>query len=239
MSDLSDALRAQRIEIAGEVHDRIIPPLFAARMRLEALAARFCDTSADETSRLGEVGCSDLVQSVVFAELQQTNGLIELAISVSRQLLSDLVPKVTGKPHWDSQIRRALGNHEVAVYERGSAPWEQIEPETATTLTLIAEEAIRNAVRHGEPSRIEIEFGPMDDQGADRSALGSDAPKHYTMSINDDGKGFDPTATTDHHGLRLMQLRATAIGGSLVISSRPGGPTKVSVQWPLASHGNG
>src|SRR5690606_9321652 len=141
MSELSDALRAQRIELAGDVHDRVIPPLFAARMRLEALAARLEQATAGD----GAAGADE----PTVAEIQRAVESIQLAITKSRQLLQGLAPHEPGEKHWEAQLRQALGEQERELHQLGSMPWDRIDRDHAVLLTSIAEEAIRNAVRHG------------------------------------------------------------------------------------------
>lgn len=229
MSELSDALRAQRIEIAGEVHDRIIPPLFAARMQLEALAARIAPSGGTESP---EPPISSSSVSSLGPEIQRSIDFILLAITKSRQLLTQLAPHDPGPKHWDTQLRQALGGRNIQLHQVGSLPWDRIDPELAITLTSITEEAIRNAVRHGEPSRIEIRAERARGEPTNEPTGDSDQ-ESCRIRIIDDGKGFDSRQTSEHHGLHLMRLRSTAIGGQLTISSRPGGPTEVAVQWPL------
>jgi signal transduction histidine kinase len=81
-------------------------------------------------------------------------------------------------------------------------------------LTLIAQEAVHNALRHAEPQRIWITL----QYDVDRVVL----------QISDDGRGFDPREVVSrdgsHYGLRIMEERAREIGGQLhVIASVSGG----------------
>jgi signal transduction histidine kinase len=58
-----------------------------------------------------------------------------------------------------------------------------------------------------------------------------------TISVEDDGQGFDPTQPTDdghHSGLANMRRRADDIGGTLALNSRPGSGTRVEITAPLA-----
>lgn len=234
MSELSDALRAQRVQIAGEVHDEIIPPLFAARMRLETLAARLERQAGGSGNAPTTLGGSD---RSIATEIHQAVALIQQATSRSRQLLADLAPHDPGEAHWNAQIEHALGNHPPQLQQSGQIPWTRLDPETAITLTLIAGEAIRNAVRHGRPGRIEITITPPGSTTDGPSAPAAEptaTAETYQLTITDDGAGFDPSGTSDHHGLQLMQLRATAISGQLEIASQPGGPTRITLCWPVA-----
>lgn len=222
MSELADALRTQRIELAGDVHDRVIPPLFAARMRLETLAARLEPSDSEEAAG---------IKGTVVAELQHAVELIQSAINISRQLLQGLAPHEPGEKHWETQLRLALADPTRTLQQVGSLPWERLGDDAAVLLTSIAEEAIRNAVRHGGARRIEIHVGPAADQPDSQQPGGE--PTCYQLTIEDDGRGFDPQQSSDHHGLRLMGLRAAALGGQLTLSSQSGGPTRVCLRWPV------
>ena len=89
----------------------------------------------------------------------------------------------------------------------------------------IASEALRNAFRHAEASRIEVQL--------------SYGEKSFELRVRDDGKGIDPKFLTDegpagHFGLRGMRERAQQIGGQLTVWSAPGSGTEVVLSVPGA-----
>lgn len=217
MSQLADALQAQRDEIAGEIHDRIIPPLYAARMLLEAMAE-----SSDAGASSGVLH-TPLAASA--ARLQQAVSLIGEAMSTGRELLNDLSPREMTAEQWCERIRRALRGYEHAFAVSGELPWEKLDAAAATAIADIVSEAIRNAVRHADPRRIELEIKVSPSE--------SGALPQYFIAIIDDGSGFDPSRRSDRLGLRLMRMRAEAIGARLQIESRPGGPTRVLLSGSL------
>jgi signal transduction histidine kinase len=59
------------------------------------------------------------------------------------------------------------------------------------------------------------------------------------LTVRDDGVGFDPQATlagepsARSFGLLGMRERATAVGGTLAITARPGTGTTVAARLPL------
>ena len=56
----------------------------------------------------------------------------------------------------------------------------------------------------------------------------------FTLSIRDDGRGFDPSAASAARlGMKSMRERAEAAGGSLSVSGAPGKGTTVEVSVPL------
>lgn len=90
----------------------------------------------------------------------------------------------------------------------------QLTPPVAVELYRIAQEAIHNAVVHGEARQIEIEL--------------SMEAGHLCLEIRDDGLGFRAKETDESGmGLRVMQYRARSIGASLSIQSAPHRGTEV------------
>jgi signal transduction histidine kinase len=102
----------------------------------------------------------------------------------------------------------------------------QLEQEVETHLYRVAQEALHNAYKHAEASRVELIF----------ERRGSS----IVLIIEDDGCGFHPDhAATTHRGLGLlgMRERAEIVGGSLEIESAPGRGTTVFFQVPCPSRG--
>jgi len=82
----------------------------------------------------------------------------------------------------------------------------------------IAQEAVRNAVRHGRAGHLTL-----------RLAAGPGTP---ALEVADDGDGFDAAALAaegfeGHFGLRLMAEAARHGGGWLGVRSAPGAGTLV------------
>lgn len=103
-----------------------------------------------------------------------------------------------------------LGIEVEAVLEEVALP-----PAAEHAVLRLVQEAVGNAVKHANPARIEVRLSDRD--GA------------VTVSVSDDGTGFDPESLATRHGmgLRLMRERMTELGGRLEIHSDEGG-TKVT-----------
>jgi PAS domain S-box-containing protein len=90
---------------------------------------------------------------------------------------------------------------------------------SATHLYRIAQEAVNNAVRHGEADRIKLVLAAGDEQ--------------IRLQVRDDGTGFETEDVTDAGmGVRIMSYRARIIGGTLDISSALGEGTVVTCTLP-------
>ena len=86
------------------------------------------------------------------------------------------------------------------------------DSETATQLFRIAQEAIQNAIRHGDATVIEVGLGMHG--------------RKVVLSVTDNGCGL-PVATTPArlHGMgwKIMRYRASLMGGTLEVSTSKSG----------------
>ncbi len=90
---------------------------------------------------------------------------------------------------------------------------------TETNLLRIAQEALSNALKHGNPARVNLML-----------SFGSD---DVSLSVLDDGPGFEVeqamAASAGHFGLLGMRERAEKIQGCLTVHSAPGQGTEIVV----------
>ncbi len=54
------------------------------------------------------------------------------------------------------------------------------------------------------------------------------------LRVADDGVGFDSAAAADGHGMASLKARADRLDATLVIDSKPGRGTVVTIDVPLA-----
>jgi signal transduction histidine kinase len=93
----------------------------------------------------------------------------------------------------------------------------------ANHLFRIAQEAVRNAVSHGKPTKIIIQLHTLDD--------GTE------LRIEDDGVGVqDKISDREGMGLRLMAHRARAIGAIFSVMPRDNGGTIVTCLLPASAN---
>jgi signal transduction histidine kinase len=113
-----------------------------------------------------------------------------------------------------------LPNHIDLVFEAPEKPPLKLGIETRRNVYLVFKEAINNAARHSDCSRIRVALS------FDRAGL--------SLEIGDNGSGFDATTETDGNGLLSMRRRAASLGGELEIDSRVGGGTMVRLRLSFA-----
>lgn len=115
-----------------------------------------------------------------------------------------------------------------AVRLDASADWPALPAEVELALFRIAQEALRNAVRHSAPTLIVLSAGAEENQAV--------------LTVTDNGCGFVPVdvrlqAHAANAGLGLvgMRERAALFGGHFAVISSPGPGTRVEVRVPLAA----
>jgi two-component system sensor kinase FixL len=88
----------------------------------------------------------------------------------------------------------------------------------------IAQEAMTNAIKHGQTQRITMHLRSQ----ADR----------FILTIQDDGVGLPATQeAVEGMGIHLMRYRASMIGAVLTLQQRPQGGTEVICSVPLPTAG--
>ncbi len=106
---------------------------------------------------------------------------------------------------------------------------ERLAPEIQITLFRIIQETITNIARHSEATHVSLHLG------TDR--------RNFTMSVEDDGVGFDLNSVNDNvqtgRGLGIlgMKERAAQVNGIWQIWSSPGEGTIVQCSIPLTMEG--
>lgn len=199
----------ERRRIARELHDELGQLLTGIKLDFAASVRRL-----HELKIPGDL--TDKLQSAI--------GQIDIAIAMVRRIARDLRPAALD--HRDlggaieDEARRvaARSGLQIRVSNRVT---RSLEPHLATAAFRIFQEALTNAVRHAKATRI-------------RARL-TETRGHLRMTIADNGVGIpegDGRPDTSL-GLLGMQERARSAGGTLLLRSRVGRGTLVSLQLPL------
>lgn len=204
--ELVDAVDAERRRLGADLHDEVGQLLTGITCLSTALTERLRgshDLAAEEAATIAEVAREALAQTRALAR-----GLA--ATRLARHGLSD------GLADLQTQVQRL---HEVDVRLHLPAGSDTIAHEKAAHLFRIAQEAITNAVRHGQATTIDV-------------MLTTNATPHRLV-IADNGRGFDPQSCRESNGsgLGLMEYRAALIGGSLQVSSDATNGTRIEVSF--------
>jgi two-component system sensor histidine kinase UhpB len=206
---LTDGQEAERARIAHELHDDTVQSLVAIAQTIE-LAAAWIETDPQRARAMLTMARTQAVENVeslrrLIADLRPP-ALEELGIVAALEMLCD----ETHTPHVEIQVtgnaRRIGTAHELALFR-------------------IAQEAVRNAEKHAQPGRIQLDLNFQ--------------PDFMTLIVHDNGAGFTPPNTLDelaraqHFGLLGMRERVEHLHGTLAVISVPGVGTTIRVDLPL------
>jgi PAS domain S-box-containing protein len=198
------AVAEERSRLARELHDSITQTLYSVSILAEALP-RVLERDLEDAKRNARY-----MRQVVLG-----------ALAEMRTLLFELRPEALEA----ADLGVLLGQLAASLRGRGRLGVDlkvegKVEPPPDIKIGLyrIAQEAFNNIARHARATHV--------------TAVLQDLPDRVLLTIQDDGRGFDPDSVpAEQMGLRIMRERAEAIGLQLVIESHAGRGTKVAVTW--------
>jgi signal transduction histidine kinase len=201
------ALAEERTRIAQELHDAVAQKLFSARLTAETAATLVDAEPARARAELAEVA---RLAAESGAELRGIVSALRPAELASDGLVGTLRSRVA--------LLDRVHAAEVSMSAGSGLP--PLPPDIEETLLRVAEEALHNALRHAAAGTVRV-------------SLSATLDGLVTLSVTDDGSGFDidvpPRAAARRLGLASMRERARAAGGTLSVLSAPGRGTTVRV----------
>jgi two-component system, NarL family, sensor histidine kinase UhpB len=118
-----------------------------------------------------------------------------------------------------STLATTFGEQARLRIERRLDPGPPLSQEHELVVYRIAQEALTNVARHADATAVQLSLHRSDEQ--------------ITLTVRDDGRGFDPSGVPSTHGIRGMRERAMLIGAQLTIDGPPAGGTEVQLSIPL------
>lgn len=223
VSGLIMAQEEERRAVAYDLHDGLTQFVMASHAHLETFRRALDNGDTGKAMRELDTGLGYLKEAVVESR-RLVNGLRSLALDdlglagALEQLLqeektradwndADLIHNIAGR-----RFDKAL---ETAVYR-------------------VAQEAITNARKHAEASRIRVVLllGPDPQRGIDQ----------LTLEVRDWGAGFVPEQKVgdyNHLGLHGMVERVSLMGGAYDLESRLGEGTRIRATFPIMESASG
>lgn len=208
---LIEAQEAERRRISRELHDQVGQILTAVKMNLHALQHQ-CTQAEILLSINNNLKVID----------EAVDQIRDLSIDLRPLLLDDLGLVVALRWYLERQTR----NVSIPMkFVSGSLDEDdRFSSELETACFRIVQEGVTNVVRHARATRISVRL----------ERVHSD----LILLITDDGAGFDArmlrsgtgTATL---GLRGMEERVQAVGGTITIDSAPALGTEICARFPI------
>ncbi|HKO81818.1 MAG TPA: response regulator, partial [Chitinophagaceae bacterium] len=187
----------EQARIAREIHDQIGQQLTGLKMDVSWLK-RMTNNKADTQS--------------VLDKLDEISYNLDEAVKTVRKVASDLRPSILDDfgliDALDWHSKEFTKRYGINVHFKSLVKKIDIDAAIAIGLFRIYQEALVNIARHAAAKNVITVFEISDHQAS--------------LSINDDGKGFDSSVKKKTLGLLGMKERAQMVGGMFTINSKPG-----------------
>lgn len=197
------AILADRERIAHDLHDHVIQKLFAAGLDLQGTIAR--SHSPEVVNRLTRT----------VDDLQTT---IEDIRATIFRLQMPVQPDANFRQRIQNTVAELTENRDIATTLDISGALTAVTGELADHAEAVVTEAVSNAVRHAQASRLTVRI---------------EVDHQLIVEVIDDGRGI-PAENQRRSGLANMQRRAAQVGGRCSITGAPEGGTRVYWTAPLS-----
>jgi signal transduction histidine kinase len=193
------AVADERRRVARDLHDGLTQEVAFIASQSKALAGQSGDLRLRQIAVAAERALDDS-RAVVGALTRGSRAPLSTSIALQAEEFAR---------RWGLSVQLAL------------EPEVDVAPEKERAILRIVGEALSNAARHADASRIDIRLGYRDGP--------------LCVAVSDDGCGFDAEAEriAEHgFGLRSMRERAQLLGGEVQLVSEPGRGTRVEIAIP-------
>jgi signal transduction histidine kinase len=205
-----EASESERTRWARELHDETLQQLAGLRVLLSG------------ARRSGE---AERMSGAIESALEQ----ITTAIGDLRSLITELRPAALDefgtKPALETLVERVARQTDLDIelevdlaYDNGEDACRHL-PEIESTVYRLVQEALTNVAKHARASQVEV--------------VVSDRGGNITVTVRDDGAGFEPAGASAGFGLLGMRERLALVNGALEIESRPGSGTRLRATIPV------
>lgn len=199
----------ERTAMAREIHDELGQALTALKMDLVWLNQRLMETPVPLQERIAAT--IELANATI-------NSVRKLATQLRPGILDDL--GLNAALEWQAQefqTRTGIACEFVCQTEI-----DELEPECATAVFRICQEALTNVARHAQATRVGIRLQV--------------AQNHLVLEVSDNGRGVTDSEWTNPRSLGLMGMRERAflLGGEFRLTDNPTQGTTATARIPLS-----
>jgi PAS domain S-box-containing protein len=207
---LDISAREQR-RIGQDLHDGLGQHLTGIAFMAKVHEAKLAEQKRSETEDAAKI--VKLVNEAIHKTRELARGLLPV-VSDSQGLMSAL-------QLWAAEVEDLF---RVPCRFQCETPVLIHDDTMATHLYHIAQEAVNNAIKHGDPQRVLIQLSAAQGRG--------------TLLVKDDGTGVaDNPANAQGMGLHIMNYRAGVIGGTLEVRRDTPRGTVVTCIFPVRDNG--
>jgi len=207
--ELLEITEKERRRIALDLHDDLGQKLSGVALMTKGLELRLAKRKADEAQ-----------------EAARIHTLVQQAMTHASDLARDLATLDSQENDLASALNKLAGHatelFKVSCVFKAEGKIPSLEPPTIRQLYKIAQEAVTNAIKHGKAKQVGISL--------------SNGSENIVLTIQNNGLPFpDLKSRSTGMGLRIMNYRASLIGGTLEIKGTGKSGTKVTCSVPVHS----
>ena len=196
----------ERNRIARDLHDTVKQQTYAARMQLSA---------AKNLLSANPAAAADHIESAL-----QLNRETQQELKLIIEELRPAALEGRGLAQALGEYAARWQNHTGIKIETRVTGERSLPLDVEQTLYRVAQESLSNVARHAAAASVSLSLDI--------------APSAVTLTLADDGRGFDPAAVAASSlGLQSMKHRMSEVGGTLTVESAPDKGTRVIAQAPL------
>jgi two-component system, NarL family, sensor histidine kinase DevS len=197
-----EASERERKHWARELHDETLQGLAALRVLLGSAL---------------RVGTSEAMSRAIGQATDELGDEIDKLRSLITELRPAALDELGLLPAIEALVERSATTAGLDIHTEFAIPQAgdggRLDPELESTIYRLVQEALTNVVKHARAERVDVRL----------FANGGGV----TVTVRDDGIGFDATTTSEGFGLVGMRERLELVGGRLQVSSAPGRGTEV------------
>ena len=196
----------ERQRLAREIHDAVSQSVYSL-----SLFARSASDAFDDQDQVKLIATLQDIENTALGAMREMRLLLYQLREAGQE--EDITTALSAR---FEQVEKRLGIQ--STFEIG--PDIFLPAHIQHELQRIIIEALNNVVKHASASRVDVLISCLDE--------------NLTVSIWDDGIGFDSDVRFPGMGLMNMQTRAGSLGGDLDITSKSGQGTRMSLKVPMA-----
>ncbi|MDJ0783976.1 MAG: cache domain-containing protein [Desulfosarcinaceae bacterium] len=204
--EVMEVSEQERLSIGRDLHDDLGPHLVGIEVLVKVLQRKLDRQGLDEQE------LTDKIRSLTKEAIGKTRALARglCPVTIDSQGLTDAIAELSRNVEAVFGLRCDVDRN---------CPVEFPDNTIATHLYYILHEAVYNAAKHGQATRVQIRM--RCDNG------------RYCLTVDDDGVGIHHREQTDAKGmgLRIMGFRAKKIGARLDIGHNPQGGTRIQLRF--------
>ena len=202
------AVIEERNRVARDLHDSAKQKAFAALAQLGAVSGILKSDPSNAWSHLNEA------ENLVYEVIQELTFLIQ-----------EMYPMALKEKGLATTLREYIfewENRNGVMINLAIQNARRMPLETEQAMYRMIQEALANVARHSQADLVNVSLVYN--------------PDTVTLTVEDNGRGFNANHKAGGMGLRIINERAESIGGQACVESEPGKGTKILITAPLNGH---